>query len=113
MRIRIYQIAPELNSDHRMFQGLDEAHKSAPIHSECYECVYEKDLPAVDLEMVYQMFNIHLPEDYHGRSMSVSDVVEFEKDGQSQFLFCDTFGFSLVSFDKSKVHETAESRKQK
>ncbi len=113
MRIRIYQIAPDLDTDHRMFRGFDEAHKKATIKSEVYECVYEKDFPVVDPETVYRIFNINLPEDYHGRSMSISDIVEFEMDGQSQFLFCDTFGFSPVSFDKSKVHETAESRKQK
>ncbi len=94
-----------------MFRSSTQTLENGPINSEIYECVYEKELPVVDPERVYQMFNTDLPVDYHGRSLSISDIVEFEKNGSSQFFFCDTFGFSLVKFDKTIIHETAESRR--
>ena len=113
MLIRIYQIAPELDTEHLMFDSLDTALKKGPIHSEIYECVYEKDLPIVDPERVYQVLNTNLPPDYHGRSLSVSDIVEFERNGKSDFFYCDSFGFKPVKFDKTQVHPTPESRKPK
>jgi len=38
--------------------------------------VYEGEINCSDLEEVYRMFNLNHPEGYHGRSLSVSDVVE-------------------------------------
>ena len=46
------------------------------------------------LEAIYTMFNISHPADYHGRSMSVSDVIALEDTGT---YFCDSFGFKQLS----------------
>lgn len=50
------------------------------------------------------LLNIDHPEDYRGRSLSVSDVVEvYESDAIPQgFYFCDSFGFKQVTFHPEK-----------
>ena len=48
------------------------------------------------LEEIYYKFNAAHPADYHGRSLSGSDVVVIRKDGQEKAYYCDTFGFEEV-----------------
>ena len=72
---------------------------------EIYEMVYEGEVEAQTLEDVYRIFNCAQPNDYHARSLSVSDVVEvINAPDTSAFYFCDSFGFKLVAFDKTAVH---------
>ena len=48
------------------------------------------------LEEIYCKFNIAHPEGYHGRSLSVSDVVVIRREGLEKAYFCDTVGFEEV-----------------
>ncbi|MBO4790842.1 MAG: DUF3846 domain-containing protein [Clostridia bacterium] len=106
MNIRIYQIDTGRDSEGVAFCGLVTLRKktgrSEPDGS-CYDPVYEGEVDARDLEDVYDIFNCELPDDYEGRSMSVSDVVEVTDSGDSDvepgFYFCDTIGFEEVKFD--------------
>jgi hypothetical protein len=56
---------------------------------------------------VYKLFNLSHPADYHGRSLSVSDIVEVcsSENVTPGFYFCDSFGFQEVQFDPSKAQE--------
>lgn len=41
-------------------------------------------------------FNIDRPADFHGHSLSVSDIVVLHQDGKDTAHYCDRFGFSQV-----------------
>ena len=106
MNIRIYQIDTGRDSEGVAFCGLVTLRKKtgrAEPDGSSYEPVYEGEVDARDLEDVYDIFNCELPDDYEGRSMSVSDVVEVTDSGDSDvepgFYFCDTIGFEEVKFD--------------
>lgn len=67
-----------------------------------YNNIYENDLNNWDvaetddinmLEIIYSIFNGRHPEDYTGRSISVSDIVELN----NKFYFCDSFGWKDIT----------------
>ena len=63
-----------------------------------YEIVYAGPLPECEslqnmLEDLYYRFNANRPEDFHGHSMSVSDVVAVHDGQKLGFYFCDSIGF--------------------
>ena len=62
-----------------------------------YELVYTAPLTERDnLESIYTRFNIDRPADFHGHSLSVSDIVVLHQDGKDTAHYCDRFGFSQV-----------------
>lgn len=62
-----------------------------------YEVVYEGEVEDVDvetmLEKLFTLFNIFHPEDFEGRSMSVSDVVKLGED----YYYTDIYGFKKIT----------------
>lgn len=111
MKVRIYQIVPELDVNHLMFRDLQTilSKSNGKIPEAIYECVYEGELEAKQLEDVFYILNCAFPQDYHARSLSVSDIVEMVKsDNDSSFYFCDSFGFQLFPFDKTAIHKNQE-----
>lgn len=105
MKITLYQIIPELDTDRLMFNNLRymqiASGKDIPAH--IYEAVYSGDVETDDVEGVFGTFNTDFPKDYRGRSMSVSDVLEVvESPHMSKFYYCDSVGFKEIEFDKSK-----------
>jgi hypothetical protein len=56
-----------------------------------YEGKVETDAPNV-LEELYRIFNIEHPEDFYGRSMSVSDIVQVGND----YFYCDSIGWENI-----------------
>lgn len=104
MEIKIYQINLDKDADRIAFESLNRTFKyqhSNKIKSEIYDKVYEGNVEAENLEDIFYIFNCKRPEDYRGRSLSVSDIVEFE----NRFYFCDSYGFKEVSFDPEKTYE--------
>jgi hypothetical protein len=62
-----------------------------------YNFVYKDELIAdMDLEDIFIKFNEKRPEDFKGYSLSVSDVVVLNKNGQSSAHYVDSFGFKNV-----------------
>lgn len=59
------------------------------------------------LEDVFGAFNFNRPDDYHARSLSVSDIVEVKtaENMEPGFYFCDSFGFQKVDFEPTKMAE--------
>ena len=58
-----------------------------------YEVVYEFDtLADYDLDDIYEMFNIHHPEDFRGHSLSVSDIIV----KNNEMFYVDSFGFAEI-----------------
>ena len=66
------------------------------INLDDYEVVYEGELECSEiseaLEELFEIFNIRHPEDFKGRSMSVSDIVEV--DGENYY--CDAAGWKKL-----------------
>ena len=84
MKIRIYQINSDRDENRMMFLSHDRPERfqgSPEVDSKIYDKVYDKEVDCSNLEEVYTLLNIDHPEDYRGRSLSVSDVVEvYESD---------------------------------
>ena len=61
-----------------------------------YEVVYEGELDYPEmpnaLEELFEIFNVRRPEDFKGRSMSISDIVEI--DGKNYY--CDFVGWEKL-----------------
>ena len=102
MRIRIYQINLDRDTNHVAFVGTERLERyqgSSAIDSALYDKVFEGDVDSTDLEAVFQMFNLNHPKGYAGRSLSVSDIVEIVEDPvPGNFYFCDTMGFKHIAF---------------
>jgi|GEM_PF-2541632 len=106
MKIIIYQtdleyskqFIPYLGWSHLLSQ--DFKHVPAILYQQVYSYEAEKET----FEQIFTRFNVNHPVGYTGRSMSVSDVIEIkEADKDSQYYFCDTFGFVRVPFDRYMV----------
>ena len=105
------------------FSGIEALHKAGyeqPPASE-YCLVYEGRMtrPKTQtssevLERIFENYNDDLPSDYHGRSVSLSDVVELYDDEGRSYYYCDTAGFVPVKFSpllaQKGFHPDAEKR---
>ena len=106
MKIRIYQINEHKDLQGLMFSSLRRTFtitEKEEIDSSIYDLVYDGETEAKDLEDIYSTFNSYSdakPEDYFGRSMSVSDVVEIVDSDhlKAGFYYCDRIGFEKVVF---------------
>lgn len=108
MKIRIYQINLERDTDKVAFMALDTLPKlqeSESINSALYDRVYEADVDCSNLEDVFKLFNLNHPAAFAGRSLSVSDVVEIVDAPaiEAGFYFCDSVGFKRVDFDPAQA----------
>ena len=83
---------------------------------ENYEILYRGNLPegkrsvpqAELLEQLYQKFNCARPTDYHGHSLSVSDVIMLNQDGKISAHYVDSIGFKeLPGFLDKKQERTS------
>lgn len=95
-RYAIYQLDPNGNGDDKRFMNMDyiRSHGGEIIGDE-YNLIYSGVLSSQEtLDSLYQRFNINHPEGYTGHSLSVSDVILLNRDGQVQSYFVDSFGFS-------------------
>lgn len=64
-----------------------------------YDLVWEDNTEYTGLEQIFTVFNLHHPEDYRGRSLSVSDIVEVHDNPNIEdgFWFCDIIGWRKVT----------------
>ena len=49
------------------------------------------------LEGLYTRFNLNRPDDFRGHSLSVSDVIALNLNGQTEYYYTDSFGFFKLS----------------
>ena len=107
MKVRIYQINKELDTENALFMGFDFAEKHGGVDPLTYSCVFDGNLDFSDIEEVYELCNTEQPIGYYGHSLSVSDIVETD-DG---CYFCDSIGFKkLTDFDSSKAQPMVGKR---
>lgn len=99
MKIKIYQINSERDTDRLKFMGLSKLKED--IDPSSYDEVFSGNVDCENLEDVFSRFNTEGHPLHRGHSLSVSDVVLTE-DGA---YFCDTIGFKEIDFDESKAHK--------
>lgn len=106
MKIRIYQINAQRDTDRIRFLGLRflEKHQNkSKINSALYDVAYAGAVGAESLEGVFKAFNGYSdrPNGFTGRSLSVSDIVEVVESTRYKpgFYFCDSAGFCEVEFN--------------
>lgn len=94
----IYQIKEGAELRDYRFESLDSLQRAGlSVKPENYNLVYTAPLTGNDdLESIFTKFNIDRPEDFHGHSLSVSDVVVFHQDGKDTAHYCDSMGFAEV-----------------
>lgn len=115
MDIRIYQIDPERDHLLLMFEDFERMAKrqgSHEVDASIYGKVFEGEVDADNLEDVYEIFNLDKPDGFHGRSMSVSDVVAVRDPGfgKTDYYFCDSIGFKKIDFDESRAAESFKAK---
>ena len=103
MKINIYQINRDRDTQRLKFMGLDAVRKvlrSAEPDCAAYDKVYSGNVKCRNLEDVFILFQSGRPEGLRGHSLSVSDVVEVEDAASITpgFYFCDSIGFKEISF---------------
>ena len=104
MKVRVYQIDLERDINRLAFMDYEFAHEHG-LKPELYDLVFDGELEANVLDDIYMVLNIGFkPKGYHGRSLSVSDIVEIIKDKESAFFYCDPFGWNSIEFDSSRVN---------
>ena len=99
---KIYQLKSGEEYHFKRFEGLER--QPEPVSISDYNLVYEGSLADIEsgedlsekLEAIFSKFNTDRPEDFTGHSLSVSDVVVIEQDGQQQAHFVDSVGFQEV-----------------
>lgn len=111
MKIRIFQIAEDRDRRNLMYRNFECAESRGGVAYSDYTLVFAGEVPAKNLEEVYAAFNISskMPENYCGRSLSVSDVV-VNDDGD---FFVDSIGFvKLDDFTYGKLAHRAKVKSE-
>ena len=118
-KFQIYQL-PDGEEYHGIrFEGMEQLKKDGiQLNKDNYELVYEGEIAEFQgnaaLEKLYTQFNTDRPDDFTGRSLSVSDVIVISDNGTETAYFCDSFGFTeMPEFfrDKELVEEKNEASK--
>lgn len=109
----IYQLKPEPRYHSLRFASLSElrslsrkkgnhADAALGVTESRYDLVYTGALsptlaahrtPEAILEGLYTRFNLNRPDDFHGHSLSLSDVIALNLNGKMECYYTDSFGF--------------------
>lgn len=94
----VYQLKDGAELRDYCFESLDSLQRQGlSVNPENYELIYAaRFTPAETLETVYTDLNIHRPDDFHGHSLSFSNVVVLREYGKDTAHYCDSAGFAEV-----------------
>lgn len=93
-RFAIYQM--DTGGEHTyQFMGFESAKKLGyTIEGKDYRMVYAAPwIPTITLDDIFERFNINRPNDFHGHSLSVSDVIVINRTEETKAYYVDSFGF--------------------
>ena len=93
-RFAIYQM--DTGGEHTyQFMGFESAQELGySIEGKDYKMVYVAPwLPTITLNDIFERFNINRPDDFHGHSLSVSDVIVINRTIETKAFYVDSFGF--------------------
>lgn len=113
--IKIYQIDLDRDNDGVAFEpyGTLARYQGSPdVNPALYDKVFDGAVDVSDIEDIYRIFNVEMPEGYEGRSLSVSDVVEIVKSDSIKpgFYYCDSIGFKPVPFNSEYAKEPGNEK---
>lgn len=83
-----------------LFRGWEYAKEKFSIndYDNEYEIELDDELDVIILEKLFELFNINHPKDYQCRSMSVSDIVRIERNGNFFiWYYCDRIGWEDIT----------------
>ena len=105
MKIRIFQIDGERDTQRVRFMHYDHTIEHGGIDPSAYRQVYGGTVKAESLENIFMLCNTdQFPPGYCGHSLSVSDIIEVCEGKDRGFYFCDKIGFKkLDDFDIEKT----------
>lgn len=99
---KIYQLDANNENvikDHKMYESWEMLNRTAGFNFRQYKLVWEDEIEALEdsvdeaiLDELFSEFNIAHPKNYHGRSMSTSDVVVLD----GVMYYCDSFGWQKI-----------------
>lgn len=97
LHYRVLQLDPESRSTRDLiFRGWNAVKEK--IDMNLYRLAYEGTLPADKereaLDAIFLLLNSSHPKGYKGRSLSVSDVIEFPETGN--MYYCDNIGWTQI-----------------
>ena len=97
-RYAIYQMDENAESAAYRFMGMEHLkNRGVEVSADDYNCVYSgRLLDSDNVDGLYATFNTRHPADYKTYSMSVSDVVIMNQNGQLQAYYVDSFGFEAI-----------------
>ena len=104
MRVKIYQVNSDRDTNGVKFRGLDQEAVSqgkVQIDSSVYDEVFNAEMDFDGLQDLFIIFNTTGHPLHRGHSMSVSDVVVTDEGA----FFCNNIGFAQVDFDESKTQK--------
>jgi Antirestriction protein len=100
-KVTIYQMKDSDDYRGLRFEPLDHLEQSGVTPAlSMYDMVYENNLPQhVTLDNIFEQFNLNRPTGYAGRSLSVSDIIVIEYNGERTANYVDSTGYqSLPDF---------------
>lgn len=84
------------------------------VNPENYELIYTAPLSdSTSLEDIYEEFNLNHPKEYTGRSLSVSDMIVFHKNGTDTAYYVDSIGFKEIPNFQPTVYKELEINNRK
>ena len=94
----VYQLKHTEENHLLRFEALDRLYAAGKtVDPSNYELIYAGPFtPGETLETIYRDLNVDHPEDYHGYSLSMSDVIVLREYGKDTAHYCDTIGFTEV-----------------
>ena len=94
----VYQLKHTEENHLLRFEALDRLYAAGKtVDPANYELIYAGPFtPGETLETIYRDLNVNHPEDYHGYSLSMSDVVVLREYGKDTAHYCDRIGFTEV-----------------
>lgn len=100
MKIKLYQINLDRDTDRVAFDSLTYVQSHGGIKRSLYDLTFDGEITGDGIERTFEVFNAEIPDGYTGRSMSVSDVVEVIESDEVEpgFYYCDTIGFGKIEF---------------
>lgn len=93
MKYEIWQLPV---SHKNCFRG-SQIFEIEPIKIVDYVLVYQGNIDSNNLEDIFELLNINHPNDYHARSLSVSDIICLEKENSRDWFYVDSFGFKELA----------------
>ena len=104
MKIRIFQIDHDKDSNKLAFMNYDYAQAHGGVDSSIYRQIYDGTVNCKSLESVFALCNSDkTPPGYYGESMSVSNVIEVCEGKNKGLYFCDSVGFKPIDFDITRT----------